>query len=106
MYPSDYGYATDLSLCADTTLYKYNSSTNLYACRTNDWLFKSVYQWTISSNSYSSGGVFRMYESGSITLDLASNYHYQVLPVLYLKSDVMMTGEGTTSDGVSYYVVE
>ena len=40
-YPSDYGYATDLSKCSQT-LFNYNSGTDSYACRSNDWMYSII----------------------------------------------------------------
>ena len=93
MYPSDYAYATDLSLCTEDG-YFYDNST----CKSNDWLFYSSLQWTIMPYSsypfyaygvYPAGNVFRPFTSGG----------FAVRPVLYLKSDVtIVEGEGTSSN--------
>ena len=105
MYPSDYGYATDLGSCSDT-LYKYSSSTSSYACRTNDWLFdSSISQCTISPKSSYSDYVFYVYSSGDVFNSNAFD-SFGARPVLYLKSDVSIVDTKTTSDGISYYVVE
>ncbi|MBQ9071549.1 MAG: hypothetical protein IJY25_00120, partial [Bacilli bacterium] len=100
MYPSDYGYATDLGSCSDT-LYEYSSST----CYTNDWLYNSAGQWTITPYSSDSYRVFVVGSSGRVSFNNAVRAN-GVRPVLYLKSDLSVVGEGTTSDGISYYVVD
>ncbi|MBQ9071613.1 MAG: hypothetical protein IJY25_00440 [Bacilli bacterium] len=104
MYPSDYGYATDLGSCSET-LYSYSSSTSSYACRTNDWLYNSDFQWTMSPRSSSSSDVFLVNSAGFVGSDNA-RYSRGVRPVLYLKSDLSVVGEGTTSEGINYYVVD
>ncbi|MBQ9071681.1 MAG: hypothetical protein IJY25_00790, partial [Bacilli bacterium] len=103
MYPSDYGYATDLGSCSET-LSGYSSST----CYTNDWLYKSdltAGQWTISPYNHSSYLVFNVFSLG-FGVGGSASYSGGVRPVLYLKSDVSIVGEGTTSEGINYYVVE
>ena len=94
MYPSDYGYGTDLTKCSKN-IYNYNSVS---ACKTNNWLFNSADQWLItprSSNSYSAWGV---YSTGNVYFD-GSVYtaYYGVRPVLYLNSELGMESEGDGS---------
>ncbi|MBQ9072734.1 MAG: hypothetical protein IJY25_06215, partial [Bacilli bacterium] len=102
MYSSDYGYATDLGSCSKT-LSDYNNST----CYTNDWLYNSDFQWTMSPRSSNSDSVFIVYSVGDV---YGGSYNALsssgVRPVLYLKSDVSIVGEGTTSEGINYYVVD
>ena len=98
MYPSDYGYATDFTKCSQN-LYNYDSSTDSYACRTNDWLYNSANQWLLtpySSNSYSAWNVYS-----------SSRVHYGsfvcnangVRPVLYLNSELEIdSGIGTSTN--------
>jgi hypothetical protein len=59
-YVSDYGYATDESLCLNTEYVGWNNTTGYYPhayCHTNDWMWKSSsFYWTImpdSSDAYS-----------------------------------------------------
>ena len=93
MYPSDYGYATDLGQCTQN-LYNYNNST----CKSNDWLFNSVHQWTLTPDSVRSCYAWDVASVGS----LPSNFAYTargVRPVLYLASDLAMeSGYGTSSN--------
>ena len=95
MYPSDYGYATDFTKCSQT-LYNYDSSTDSYACRTNDWLYNGAIQRLLTPSS-----------SGAYTTWLVdsrgyySNVYraYGVRPVLYLNSELVNeSGSGTESD--------
>ena len=95
MYPSDYGYATDFTKCSQT-LFNYDSSTDSYACRTNDWLYNGAIQRLLTPSS-----------SGAYTTWLVdsrgyySNVYraYGVRPVLYLNSELVNeSGSGTESD--------
>ncbi len=93
MYPSDYGYAADLSQCTKQ-LVSYNDST----CKSNDWLFNSAYQWILTPRSGNAFGAWYVYSTGTLTYSLASNT-FGVRPVLYLASDLAMEpGDGTSSN--------
>ena len=95
MYPSDYAYATDLSVCTKEG-YKYDSDTT--NCGGKDWLLDtSSNTWTMSpfSSFYSTffvrklDGVFN-----SFVYDA-----FGVRPVAYLKSNLqIVNGTGTQSD--------
>ena len=97
MYPSDYGYATDFTKCSQN-LYNYNSSTDSYACRTNDWLYNSADQWLLTPGSSNSVGGWYVYSSGNVYSNLVS-YAYGVRPVLYLTSELSLSGGvGSSAD--------
>ena len=99
-YPSDYGYAADLSLCQQN-LYGYDNST----CTANNWMKNILgtdsYGWLLtpySDNAYyawivrSSGRVYGNY--GSSNAYLAAG----VAPVLSLNSELGIgSGSGTSS---------
>ena len=90
MYPSDYGYAADLSQCTKQ-LSSYDST-----CTSNDWLFNSAYQWTLPPYSRYAYAVFAVASSGSLNYYHVSNTN-GVRPVLYLASDLAMeSGDGTS----------
>lgn len=92
IYPSDYAYATDLSLCTNET-YSYDKEI----CYSKDWLHytNNNSQWTISPNQINNSGVFNE-TSGSITNDNLSSSPMIVSPVQYLKANVSITsGQGT-----------
>jgi len=98
MYPSDYGYATDFNKCS-VALGSYNSSTDSYACRTNDWLFKtSTTQWVLTPYSSNADAAWYVSSSGNVN---DSNGVYRasaVRPVLYLNSELSIeSGEGTST---------
>ena len=100
MSASDYGYGTDLSKCSDK-LSAYNSSTDSYACRSNNWLFKSANEWLITPLSSSSSSAWLVRSSGYV-----DDYYYGVFnaggvrPVLYLNSELSIESghAGTSTD--------
>ena len=104
MYPSDYGYATsggsttDRTTCLATALFVWNNSS--YSdCKNNDWLYNSSdYQWTLTPSSSSSNTVWIVNRYGEM-IPISLNYTNIVSPVLYLSSNVKITGgTGTSSD--------
>ncbi len=94
VYPSDYGYATDLSLCTYQVGQYYN-----YVCYHNDWLWDHVRdQFTISPNrTYS---IFIITTSnGYINSSQGAYYGNRIRPAVYLKSGITISGGiGTESD--------
>ena len=97
-YPSDYGYAADLSLCKKQ-LSAYNDAT----CTANNWM-KSI----ITNNDGNDGclltpysgnanNAWGVYSSGNVFTTLAF-YAYGVAPVLSLTSELDIgSGSGTSS---------
>ena len=108
IYPSDYGYATSgdsttsRATCLAKEMYNWNGSSSCYK---NDWLFKSSNMWTLSSDSSDSDvvffvglGVFGFDRSGTVSSFYAVS-HFDVLPVVYLKSTINITsGTGSSTD--------
>src|SRR5574344_282977 len=96
MYLSDYGYATDESLCASRTLFDYD----ITSCYTNDWLWRSVYfYWSIIPNLSESSSVWIVSGAGEASSNHTSINYYAGKPVLYLKSNVQITGgEGSSTN--------
>ena len=98
MYPSDYTYATDLSICTKDG-YNYNSDkTN---CTGTDWLFNRSYTWLISPSSGTSFLAFGVFSFGNVANNFAVYSSYGVRPVAYLKSSTQIVngaGTGTQSD--------
>ena len=93
MYPSDYMYAGDLSKCSKDG---YNWDTDQTNCRDTSWLRNtSTIQWTLAPLSSISYYVFGMYNSGYVRSNLVSN-SYASRPILYLNSDVTITGGSGT----------
>ena len=92
IYPSDYAYATDLSLCTKNGS-EYGDST----CRNNNWM-NTGNQWSLMQYNSFRWGVIRPDGAGGIIHNTACNID-DVMPVLYLKSDVDITsGSGTSED--------
>jgi len=101
-YPSDYGYATDLSKCSQT-LYNYASSTDSYACRTNDWMYhifnSNTYNWLLTPNSDLARNAFYVLSSGYVSYNSIVYFAYGVAPVLYLSSEQdIVSGYGSQSN--------
>ena len=92
-YPSDYGYATDLSKCFQV-LHNYDDNT----CKSNDWMYSIItnsgndYGWLLFPHKNYAYSVLRVSVSG-----YARNYGYAsamegVVPVLYLNSKQSIAG--------------
>ena len=91
MYPSDYGYSVTNANCSHTStnLGSYNSSS----CGGKAWLLKYGSEWTNSPLSGNSNTVFYVGTDASLSnLNGSANRGYGVRPVLYLKSNVYVTG--------------
>ena len=94
MYASDYGYAA--SKKCTSNLHDYNGSAN---CKTtNNWLDKSAGTWLIPQNSAISDYAFYVNSSGYVNNNYAVyGVEFAVRPVLYLSSNVKISGgEGTS----------
>ena len=96
-YPSDYGYATDLSKCTQT-LNSYNNST----CNSNDWMYSifktNGYNWLLTPHSSREYLAFLASSSGYVSY--SNIFHAnRVAPVLYLSSDQdIVSGDGSQSN--------
>ena len=95
MYPSDYMYAGDLSKCSKDG---YNWDTDQTNCRDTSWLRNtSTTQWTLTPNSSDSTVVFRVDSSGYvINRNIVVANSNASRPILYLNSDVTITGGSGT----------
>ena len=107
-YPSDYGYATDFSLCKKQ-LYKYSDSI----CTSNNWMFIGVNQWLLTPSLFMTNPQFGSSQASSVYYVTADDYiqnrysyaaglttgTYNVTPTLYLKYDISIKqGNGSSSD--------
>ena len=94
MYASDYGYAASKECTSN--LIDYSGSAS---CKTtNNWLDKSQDEWLLPQVSGNSFNVFDV-RSNCYVYDLSSvnGYEHAVRPVLYLSSNVKISGgEGTS----------
>ena len=103
-YPSDYGYATDLSKCSQI-LYNYDSSTDSYACRSNDWMYSIITnsgrtpKWLLTSISDTAGIAFSVDLTGFVSHGNSVCNARGVAPVLYLGSNQdIVAGDGSQSN--------
>ena len=93
MYPSDYGYAASPDAWTNN-LNDYNNST----ITANNWMYMGLTEWTITTDSSYSGGVFYVYYVGYL-YSLGAYLGYSARPVFYLESNVALQGgSGTSSD--------
>ena len=98
MYPSDYGYATDLRIC-QSKLGAYSTGAHSYGCRVNDWLFNEKGQYVITPYVTYNYIVWRVDPSGYLGGGNGAYDALTVQPVFYLKSNVMFnSGSGTEAD--------
>ena len=102
VYTSYYGYATDLGKCTKT-LYSYNDST----CITNNWMKTIVSannngRWLLNPGSYLDPSFVWYIDSSGIAFGVqfaSSSYiPYNIIPNLYLNSDVGVKNGTGTSD--------
>ena len=95
-YPSDYGYAADLSLC-QKTLYDYDDAT----CTANNWMKNILapnYGWLLTPYSGRAYNAWRVYSSGGVNADDIAFHALGVAPVLSLTSELDIgSGSGTSS---------
>jgi len=104
-YPSDYGFATDLSKCSQQ-ISLYNISTDSYACRSNDWIYTALDMndsWLLTPSSGNSALLaFSVSSSGDIVPGSRLNRICSpmgIIPVLYLGSDQdIVAGDGSQSN--------
>ncbi len=101
-YPSDYGYATDLSKCSQV-LYNYASSTDSYACRSNDWMYPilGTSNWgrLLTPVSDYADVAFDVNSMSYVNSGHRVCNAYGVAPVLYLGSDQdIVSGDGLQSN--------
>ena len=99
-YPSDYGYAADLSEC-NQTLFEYNNST----CTLNNWmktiLGTSSYGWLLTPYSSDVGYAWVVNSSGDLNYGggVYAYNTYGVAPVLSLSSELSIkVGTGSSSN--------
>lgn len=80
-----------------------NNNTNYNTCKTTNWMFNNFAYWFVSPLADSTGKEWYIYSDGKIKNDIVhgtpmTNEDYDGLPVLYLKSDLSLTGAGTEKD--------
>ena len=102
MYASDYGYAISggttnaRNTCLNKEIYNWDSVND---CYTNDWLFNSSNQWTLTSCASYFSSVFYFRETGFINDVDTLNPLDGVRPVVFLKSNIkIVDGDGSSSN--------
>ncbi len=99
-YPSDYGYAADLSLC-QKTLYNYDDAT----CTVSNWM-KNILtnngandEWLLTPDFNIAYRAWFVHSSGGVYSGNDASTAYGVAPVLSLNSELdIKLGSGTSSD--------
>ena len=100
-YPSDYGYAADLSKCSQY-LCDYDNST----CTSNNWMKAILAQnasWLLTPNYGDANYAWRVYSSGYVFNGNNTSDSYGVVPVLYLSSELSIKA-GTGSSSAPYQI--
>lgn len=98
-YPSDYGYAVDLSKC-NAVLSSYSNE----ACTSNNWIKSLIASsstgWLLTPNTtYSSAAIWSITSSGDVTGNNLTSDAYSLTPTLYLNSNVdIISGSGKDND--------
>ncbi len=107
IYASDYGYASTYGECHnnlrvgvtyDKANDKWDFSNGL--CKTDNWLAKSSWYWTLSAYSGNSLNVFAVYGDGAVNNGNAYSSN-SVFPAVFLKSDILFIS-GTGEKGSPY----
>lgn len=88
---SDYLRAnSNMDSCKTVSL----NNTNSDICKTTNWMYdSSVNWWTIIKNYEEFVNIIDIY--GDILDRQVRSYSYAIFPTLYLKSDILLSGEGT-----------
>ena len=105
LYASDYGYASTFVECHNNlrigVTYDNTTKTFDYAnglCKTDNWLAKNLWYWTLSPSSSDSTATFSVHGDGIVDSKLAYNPR-NVFPTVFLKSNIMITsGTGEKSN--------
>ena len=95
---------TNTEQCGTNMLNNDNYST----CKNTDWMYSSVpsggYMWTISPSASNSNGVFDVISNsrpGNLSHSSVNDSSDGVVPVLYLSSNITLTGSGTSGEPYS-----
>ena len=93
MYASDYGYAASKECTSN--LFDYDGSAS---CKTtNNWLDKSVNTWLLPQISDDSYSAFNVALAGFVNFN-SSVYEFAARPILYLSSNIKISGGKGTSE--------
>lgn len=107
IYASDYGYASTYAECHNNLRVgiTYDKATNKWdysngLCKTDNWLAKNSWYWTLSTSSGNSSDVFYVGGGGAVSNSSAYGSS-SVFPAVFLKSDVLFIS-GTGEKGSPY----
>ena len=95
MYPSDYVYTYANGV--DATCYSDASDCDTSTPRSG-WLFNSAMQWTLAPYSARADRVFSVVSTGYVYYYYYAYSTRGVRPVVYLRSDISITGTGASDD--------
>ena len=98
MYPSDYGYASDLTKCREK-INNYNAST----CSQNNWIHNMGSLWLLTHDSASSNRSWSINSSGNASVNGngkgSTSNGLLVFPSLFLSSNVkIISGNGSINN--------
>ena len=100
-HPSDYGYATDFLKCTDNIFDVDETDKTFYNCGANDWMLRvggTTKYWLLVPNNYHESGVNLAYVSGYLINATKAFYAYGIIPTLYLKDQILHSGDGSQSN--------
>ena len=100
-HPSDYGYATDFLKCTDNIFNVDETDKTFYNCGANDWMLRvggTTDYWLLVPNNYHESGVNLAYVSGYLINATKAFYAYGIIPTLYLKDQILHSGDGSQSN--------
>ncbi len=85
---------SNTSNCRTVALINKNYNT----CKSTTWMFNSANWWTMSASTRNTYGAFYVDSGGGVYGYGGGNTSYGVRPVLYLSSNVTLSGSGTQND--------
>lgn len=100
-HPSDYGYATDFLKCTDNIFDVDETDKTFYNCGANDWMLRvggTTNYWLLVPNNFHESGVNLAYVSGYLINATKAFYAYGIIPTLYLKDQILHSGDGSQSN--------
>ena len=100
-HPSDYGYATDFLKCTDNIFDVDETDKTFYNCGATDWMLRvggTTDYWLLVPNNYHESGVNLAYVSGYLINATKAFYAYGIIPTLYLKDQILHSGDGSQSN--------
>ena len=73
----------------------YLNQENVEICKQSNYLINNYSYWVITPHITATYRGFRVSSTGSLGWGINANAKWDILPSLYLKSDIMLTGNGT-----------